>query len=338
VEAEGATELMKFLSEKAGHALGRGQFGPLRFFAQSLGWLARSGPPRFSALKAEFVRRLSSPEVLEPLARLWPQERAAPESLEELRRILHLLPPAAAMVLAAVCGQTRNLDLQYLLVETLAGLLPLAKANLVPLIGANWKPPLILALLARLRQSRESAPPPALFLIGLSRHAAPEVRVKAAELLLDYHPAQVRFLPHLPADLDPAVNSFICERLSRQRDETAEKMLLDQLEDCYRRGLSRPRPLLLNLYRALGRCASPSALDFLGAVLLKKDLKSIFRGGEDDHRVGAALALLLMPGEWGGAAILDRAEASAFRGLRQARRAAEAELARGGRGGNERRP
>ncbi|MDR2726166.1 MAG: hypothetical protein LBC90_08975 [Candidatus Adiutrix sp.] len=329
VEADKEEELLNFMAEKAGQAMASGYFTPLRFFAQSLRYLAKASEPRLVSLLAAFVGRLSSPEVLEPLASLWPQERVGPEILAEFNQILVFLPPEAAMVTAAVCGKTKNGDLQHLLLGLLARLLPRAASNLVPMVRTVFKPPLILSLLDLLRrQDEEGGDLPVMFLAGLSRHMAPEVRIKAAELLLDRQPGQLRHLTHMVADLEPSVNRFICERLGRRRADQAEKPLLDHLGEIYRQSTALPRTALFNYYRALGRCASAQALGFLKEALLRKDLKSIFGLSEDAHRVGAALALMMMPEDLSGP-VLRKAESSSIRSVRQAWLMAKVELNRG---------
>jgi hypothetical protein len=60
-------------------------------------------------------------------------------------------------------------------------------------------------------------------------------------------------------------------------------------------------------------------MEFSSEVLLKKDFRAFFGiSHEKSHRQGAALALFLMPNEWGQNNILNKASHSAFRDLRRA--------------------
>jgi hypothetical protein len=52
--------------------------------------------------------------------------------------------------------------------------------------------------------------------------------------------------------------------------------------------------------------------------LLKKDFKTFLSRAVDQHKLGAALALFLMPQIKGASDILNRASKSSFRNVRQA--------------------
>jgi hypothetical protein len=66
---------------------------------------------------------------------------------------------------------------------------------------------------------------------------------------------------------------------------------------------------------------SKGAVDFAANMLLKKDFRSFFGFSSETiqtHRTGGALALQLMPSNFGTEDILNSARRSFFRSLRQA--------------------
>ena len=105
-----------------------------------------------------------------------------------------------------------------------------------------------------------------------------------------------------------------------------EQMLFDYLESAYTEGKEMDKDQLLNCYRALGRCGSANVIPFLEEILFKKAWKTFFGIDGSAHRQGAAMALMLMPPEWGAGDILKKASQSPFRAVKQAYKQAEAEL------------
>jgi hypothetical protein len=109
-----------------------------------------------------------------------------------------------------------------------------------------------------------------------------------------------------------------------------ENVILDRLSElAAQKSVPNGDAQLLALYRALGRSASSRSLAFLGETLLKKDFKTLFERGGDTHRVGAALALNLLPKGLGAEELLAKASRSAFRNIRHAFREAKRILSEG---------
>jgi len=152
------------------------------------------------------------------------------------------------------------------------------------------------------------------------------VREAAAQAILNDHPDNIRYLFHLIDDPGDGLSRWLCHQLGRRRNPLAEKLLFDYLEDAYLEGREQNRERLLDCYRALGQCASPDVIPFLEEILMKRAWRSFFGLEASPHRLGAAMALILLPGEWGAGAVLKKAAQSPFRALRQVVQTAEEEL------------
>ena len=323
-------EVVDFIAEEARYALG---CGDVRFFRHFLEQLHREaqemeqnpkvGDKWLGAFLGELNGKLMSVEILGVLAEPMEPSALNDEYLEDLRYFLLLLPAQAAFVLCPIIQKTPYPKLENALLWVAAVESGHLAEDLSPLIGA-LKPSSILDFLKMIEEGNLPISQP-LFL-GLTRNETPAVRGEAARILLNSNPDHIRRLVHLVTDAELSINKMICSQMSQSRNFQAERILLDHISEMNSRGGDFGKGHILNCYRAFGQCASAHTIAFLEDILMRKNLLS-FLGLEGGwHAVGAAMALMLMPKEWGTREILQRAAQSRFRNIRQAYETAIQEL------------
>lgn len=315
--------ILDFVIHEIVLVLGQGKIFQVRTFIEKMKAITAPGGLWLSALRSEFNERMAAAEVLGVLKPIWQATRLPEHAWTELRRFLLLLPPESANVLAPVLAQKLDPRMENLLLEAVAVETSQMRTNTTPLIG-KMKTASILGLIHIFQQ--RTLPFPEALLLGLSRHETPAVREAAARLLIAENPDNTRPLFHLIDDPHVGLHTWFCSLLGKRRSAMSEKLLHDYLEEVYSEGREMDKDKLLNCYRTLGRCGSRAAIPFLEDILLKKAWKSFFSLESSAHRQGAAMALMLMPPEWGAGETLKKASQSPFRAVRLACKQAEAEL------------
>lgn len=309
--------LLDFLADEVQYALSQADFYFIRSFLEQFSKVAASKSPEiYGPILHDLYARITTPEILGCIAQGWPDQPITDDSLLELRRFLLLLPPEAISALVPILAKTIDPEIEQILLEIVALEASQAKTNIAPLIAA-LKLSSILELI-RILKEETAWPCPVSLLVGLSRHESAAVREEAAKALLENNPDNLKALFHLIDDPQPAVNRLICAHLGHQRSPLAEKVLTDYLSDTYFARKNQDKEQVLNCYRAFGRCASARSIPFLQEILMQKDWKSLLGLDNNWHRLGAALALTLMPPEWGAGDILKEAGQSRHRNIRQA--------------------
>lgn len=319
------TGVLDFLADEVKYALSQGDFHYIHNFLKDFKSHAVSDPESLAEIAEEFQSKVVSPEVLEVLTQSWPDNKLTDESLNELRQFLLLLPPEAVHTLVPILTKTQDQRIETTLLEVAAVEICRINANVINLIS-SLKMSAILELIGIFRSAEPKLPCPTALLAGLSRNESPHVREEAARALIECNPESVKHLFHLIDDPNPAINTLVCMQLGKQRSPLVEKILFDYLNDTYYEKKNQAKEHVLNCYWAFGNCASAQSLPFLQDILLKKDWKSLLGLDGHWHRLGAAMALMLMPGEWGGGEILQTARNSRFKNIRQACQTAEEEL------------
>ena len=315
--------ILDFVIHEIGLVLAQGKIFQVRTFIEKMKSVTSAGGPWLSALAQEFNERIAAAEVLGVLKPIWQATRLPEHAWAELRRFLLLLPPESANVLAPVLSQKLDPRMENLLLEAVAVEIGQIKTNTTPLIS-KMKTASIMGLLHVFQQG--TLPFPDALLFGLTKHNTPAVREAAARLLIGENQDNMRMVFHLIEDPHVGIQNWFCSLLGKRRSAMMEKLLSDYLEAAYAEGKELDKDQLLNCYRALGRCGSQSTVPFLEDILLKKAWKSFFGIEGSAHRLGAAMALMLMPRDWGTADILKKASQSPFRAVRLACKQAEAEL------------
>ncbi|MDR1312763.1 MAG: HEAT repeat domain-containing protein [Deltaproteobacteria bacterium] len=294
----------------------------LQDLAAKSGW---EGPQ--ARLRQELQKVIADPGLLEILSQSVADDDVCAANFDSLRYFLYQLPQGSAMSLAAAMPAAKSLSFKKLMVEVICWQLPsvLDQFGKIALALNEWS---LLELLGMLSAMRKPMASPVK--VALLKHPSPEVRIRAARLILDVEPDTVTSVSHLIVDPDSKVRAQIAPFIMRRRDPHVEGVLRKYLSDRYAQKLDGPD--LIEHYRRLGRVAGRGSLPFLAEVLTKKDLGSLFGASADFHRTGAALALMLMPESTGAGEIVKKASRSAFRAVRSASAEAARLYARGAGG------
>ncbi|MDR1921967.1 MAG: HEAT repeat domain-containing protein [Candidatus Adiutrix sp.] len=315
--------ILEFLIEAVRHALAQGDFGGACCSVEKLRALTRLGNPWVNVVVNEFQKKIATVEVLSAMA----ISRAAVENrgedfLADFHRFLFLLIPESLHALAPLFANAGNRRIEMIMIKAIAFQACRINTNVGQVLG-RMPAPVIIELL-RIMQAQGLVFPPG-FLEGLTRHESGSVREAAARTLMAKEPDGLKKIAHLLEDANPGLQRLVCAHLAGCGNPAAENILLDYLNSVYTQKKSSGEDRTLTCYRALGQCASPGAIPFLQGILMKKGWKSFFGDEWHCHRLGAAMALMLMPRESGAREVLERASRSSFRAIRQAcQEAAEA--------------
>ncbi|MDR1920960.1 MAG: HEAT repeat domain-containing protein [Candidatus Adiutrix sp.] len=314
--------VLSFLADEVQYALARGELHYVQILLERLIKAAAPNRPWLVKMVDELQEMISAPEILGVLGQNW-----APETSEvvykDLPRFLALLRPEAINTLAPLYIKSADPRLKAIYMEAIAAKAGDINFDIAPLIS-TMPADSIMELMGFFADGRFPFPKDLIML--LTRNETPRVRYKAVQILLDAYPEELKKLYHMVRDADPDVNRMICEHIGKRRDPLAENYLMQYLNNAYEQNIVMEREHILNCYRAFGGCASNWSIPFLQEILLKKDWKSLLGLEGHWHRLGAALALMLMPKEWGTGDILQMAAKSRYRNIRQAMEQAGEEL------------
>jgi hypothetical protein len=313
-----------FAANEIKSCLSQGRVSRVNEFMARLHQLSEAAPKRISAaIYWDLKKKLATGESLSILlASPAMTEEGTQAAYEDLRYFLYQLPPQAAKSLAELLSQVKSLKIKELFVEVIAWEICQHDEGLHTLLKElnEWA---LLELIARLSSGSGNGP---IQIVGLlTRHQSPAVRQAAAKAIMDREPSNLSSLAHLILDKDTRVSGLVRPYLEKKKDPSVASILMSFLNEAYS-GKEEDPELLLNSYRSFGKCANQTAVPFLAQVLLKKDFKGLFGGGQDNHRLGAAMALLQMKGNQEAEDTLKKASRSAFRNVRQAYRQAVSAL------------
>ncbi|MDR1038787.1 MAG: HEAT repeat domain-containing protein [Deltaproteobacteria bacterium] len=307
--------LVKFLAEEFRESCARLSIAYVNAFLARLQDLAAKagweGP--CAKLRHELLKVIAVPELLETLAQAVQDDEACAQNHDGLRYFLYQLPQGSAMSIALAMPAARSVSFKKLMVEVICWQLPsvLDQFGKISLVMNEWALLELIDMLFAIRKPLASPVKQALL-----KNPSPAVRVKAAQLVIEMEPDSVHTVAHLIVDPDPKVRAQISPFLTRRRDPQVEAVLRRYLSDRYAQ--KQDGADLIEHYRRLGLSAGRGSQPFLSAVLLKRDLGSLFGAAADYHRTGAALALMLMPEATGAGEIIRKAARSAFRAVRSA--------------------
>lgn len=315
--------VVDFICEEAKFAIGIGDVAFFRAFLDQLNQEAKifsaqtEGQDNWMAdFLIELNKQLASTDVLSILAEPLDENILTEKYLIELRDFLLLLPTEAIMALGPILPKIQNQRLEKIVLNVVAIEACYVRANIAPMIN-SLKPLLVAEFINVIKTLR--LPVPVALMIGLTRNESPKVRLEAAQLLLESNPDNIKQLFHLVDDSNLSVNSLICSQMAKVRNPLAERILLDYLTEAYnQQNRGHGKGHILNCYRALGLCASGASINFLQDVLMRKNWKSFLGLDGNWHGTGAAMALMLIPEEWGTREIVQKAAQSHFRNIRLA--------------------
>lgn len=315
----------EFVAEEFRRLLGQGDFTYACLFVEQLAAAReaeRSGASRFAE---EIAGTIADAGVLGTLNEAWQQIRSLPApAIDNLHRLLLLLPPAAVEPLAPMVARCGDPRLQAMLMDVISHLAAQSRSDVTAAVSAM--PATFLCEVIGSYSARRQRPPIGL-LTKLLRHREPLVREAAARELIADNPENLKAVFHLLKDPDRNVSRWLLAHMAEKRDPVAERLLLAYLVKRALANYTRDEELLLDCYQALGGCASKASVGYLRRILMKKSWRALLGLERTPHRVGAAMALALMPEEWGAEEVLRGAENSRFVSIRRACVQARQEMA-----------
>jgi hypothetical protein len=305
-----------FVTNEARTSLRKMDLKYFNSFFQGLKDRAASGALLDGLLLKELQHRIDGSDILCCLVDPGPSEEAIGAGFEDLRYFLYQLSPIGVQTLTTFLPKMANQRLWGLIIELVAyDLLRAGPRTSEAVSRLNDR---ALAHMIRLVQNNIKSLPPQL-VNSLTRHKSPAVREAIARAILEHDPDNFHSLcAHMVLDADPAVLRIVRPAIAARRNSAAEGYLFSYLRTSYSKDRHDEDRKLLECYRIYGKCASASALPFLEEVLMKKDFKTFLSRSVDSHKLGAALALFLMPQDYGASEILHKASRSSFRNVRQA--------------------
>jgi hypothetical protein len=305
-----------FLANEIKNSLKKIDLKYINNFYQTVKDRAATGDPLEIALLRDLQRLVDSSDTLSVLVNPGPAEEAITVGFDDLRYFLYQLSPIGVQTLTTLLPKVANQKLWGLIIELVAyDLLNSRLQHNDILTRLNER---ALAHLLRLLQANIKALP-AQILNGLTRHKSPVVREAVAKAILEHDPENFHVMcAHLVLDYDQNVLKLVRPALTTRRNPAAESYLFNFLRNSYNADRHDDDRYILDCYRVYGSCASNTALPFLEEVLMKKDFKTFLSRAVDQHKLGAALALMLMPQGSGASEILNKASRSSFRNVRQA--------------------
>ena len=321
-------QVLSFLVDEVREALAKADFEDVHKCVMAVMSFSQSGQIGLARLATEFSRQMANEETLRALAQSWAgEEELSDNYFKDAYQFLVSLPPDSTASIVPLLAESRNQKIASMLMWVVGYKAAYASIDLTPLLN-SLRPDTLIELINILRSPQ--VPFPTVLMINLARnpHYA-EVRQAAAEALIEQDPAQVKILFPLIKDSNPAVSKMALNYLGRSRNKQAESHLINHLKAIMEGEEERPWDHILNCYQALGLCGTQNSIPFLEHTLYRKSLKALFGMDDDYHRQGAATALLLLPPETGGKALVEKAAGSPFRSIRQACQLAANKLAQG---------
>jgi|GEM_PF-2756666 len=325
--------LMEFMTEAIKNLLAPNEITRTREFLEKLRSMTGGGKPWIDALAAEVNKRIVSEEIIgQVLPETAPDPAGAAEFYQELYQLLLILVPEVVYALVPLLDRVADPYLERLFLTIIAFKAGQVGQAAIPVANAlvRLKPAALIELTRLIRTNR--LPWPTGFLETLGRHEQPQMRELALSILLEENPDSISNLAHLISDSQTGIRQVICAHLAKSRNAYSEKVLRDYLGGLLAQDGQHDEEHMLNCYRALGCCAidQTQVLPFLRDILLKGGWRAMLgQGGESSHRQGAAIALMMLPSDWGANEILKKAAKSPFKAIRLACQAAEREM--GGR-------
>jgi tetratricopeptide (TPR) repeat protein len=249
--------------------------------------------------------------------------------MDELRQILLLMTPDVVHALVRILAQTENPRIENMLVEIIAVQACRSSFDMSDSIR-RLKPPLLRQLINSLKLQQDQYP--ANLLIKLTSHESDLVQEEAIRALLHLNPHHIVDIFNLIHTASPKIKHLLCLYLRQKLSPQAEELLLNYLKNSQKQNKTLDRDHILDCYRALARGTSPRVIHFLHETLLKKGWRSLLGIGNQIHRLGAALALMLMPQNEEAKIVLEKALRNSHLSITSAYWQAKEELNKTGKG------
>jgi len=274
------------LSEEFEDSYGRHDFEAALIILDGLRKILDSGrlrTPWATPLIESFYNDISSvSKCLKPLEGIWSKINV--QQMEALKLIFQHLKPGAASTLIHLLLIGQPSKLEQIVEDTVTSL---ARRDINCLSSLINDPneriaEKLISVLSRLEGDVSLK-----YLMKLARHSSVTVRRTAIKAIAQTHGNQISALFEFIGDPDPSVWRVILTHLSQSRDETAENILLQYLQD--KKTSSSPTEHIMECFKTLGKCGSSRSLPFLIQTLLYRKWLAVFT--KSVYREGAAFAL-----------------------------------------------
>ncbi|MFH1243277.1 MAG: HEAT repeat domain-containing protein [Pseudomonadota bacterium] len=318
VEEDDLEDILKFLRTEFQDALSRVKFREALTLLEGLHEIddsCKTHRPWAIPILDRFFTEVSGYKVLNVLNQVWPVLEILDSHRHLLRQVLLLLSPEAILALAPMSLEVSSVRIQRELMEVIGSL---ASRDISPIERLMNHPDenLVMKIVPVLKNLKGDRPLE--ILLSLVHHSSGRVRKQALDTLTARDPLLLKELFPLIEDTSDSIRMQMLKHLGQGRNELAEGLLLEYLEQ--RQFRHSDDQHLLACYRALGLCGSTRSIPFLQGALLSHGW--IPRSKRSIHRQGAAMALVAL-GLDEAQDLIDKASRSLLPGVRMAIRRAK---------------
>lgn len=280
--------ILNFIMEESRESLANGEYASVTRLISTLQALKTKASPTspwYAASIDKFIHDISDQDFLSCLRQMLPYRRRQDmDNLDDLGAFLRNLHPRAIETLGSFLPTVDVPELIELFLDSITALAMQDVNQVARLLDSEDEKIVIrgLQILAAIpgKIAEELA-------MGLVNHPSPRFRRQALRALTGKNPDKRKLFPMID-DPDPTVRTQALALISSERNTDMERMLLDYLEKNTGAGDGGH---LIACFQALGKCGSKRCLPYLEESLFKKSWKNLFKSGESDLHMGAALAL-----------------------------------------------
>jgi hypothetical protein len=280
--------------------------------------------PWAGPLIESFYNNISSvPKCLKPLEDIWSKLNV--QQMDTIKLIFQHLKPNAAYTLFhfLLIGQPSRLE--QIVEDTVVSLARKdinCLASLINVQDERIAEKLVPAL------SRLEGDTSLKYLMKLARHTSVSVRRMAIKAIAQTHGNQTLAMFEFIDDPDPQVRRVILTQMGQSRNEAAEKILMQYLQD--KKVLSSSSEHIIECFKTLGKCGSSRSVPFLTEKFLHRKWMAVFTKSVFREGAAFALAALNIPE---ARQVIDAAGRGLNPGLRKLAREAEKEFPDKNKGG-----
>jgi len=233
-----------------------------------------------------FYKDISSDsKCLKPLKKIWSSLNA--QQMDTIKRILQHLSPESVETLMHLLLFGQPSQLEQMTEDTIVSLINKDMTCLDDLIKNpdNRISEKLVHVLSRLDGDK-----PLKYLMKLARHPSVSVRRLALKEIGKAHGDQISTLFDFIEDPDVSVRRLILTQMSQSRNETAEDLLMQYLQN--KKFDATQLEYVMECFLALGKCGSLKSVPFLSRIFLHRKWLAGFK--KSARREGAALALVAL--------------------------------------------
>jgi len=288
-EPEDYAVVLDFIKEEFKATLAQGEFQIALDFLASLKKTYQSSKtekPWARPLLRRFFVDIADPQILGVVKDVLPSlDKQRADQVDVFRKLFLSLPPVSIAALAPMLIEKLSPSLERQLMEIIGSL---AKKDTKPLEQLLDRPEeaLVKKLVYILGHINDEKPMQ--ILIRMTNHPSGRVRLEALKALERRNKNMIKELFHLANDPVLTIRRMMWNHLEQYKNEETGDLILDYLQ--HKKLLYRDDQQILNCFKTLGCCGTPSSIPFLGQTLLGQGWD--FSSERSLRRQGAALALL----------------------------------------------